>query len=386
MKHFTARIVFDRKNETAYDKTKLAPVSIEVRKIGSSKRKLIPTGVRLTKEQYSYQEGKGVTIKKHPNHMVLRHKIMNTLYAVEAFILSDTCETWDDVNLWNKNEDEILREQLGSFIDFFQEQMEKHATTKWVEQNWQSLLTRLLEFGKIHHFSDLTYANIEDFDFFLKKTISSQPTIYKRHQTLKRVINIAEKRGIVSPLDNPYNDFTYKKGKSAEPVSLEPKELEAIEKYTPKTDSLQRVKDMYLFQCYTGTSFIDMQGFSQEDVVEVGEYLMIKSARHKTDENYVTLFTDESKEIAERYDYNLPKMSNSNYNMYLKVLAEHVGINKNITSHTARHTFATHCLNKGLDIVIVSKALGHTNLKQTERYARLRPGTIAEQMSKILNK
>lgn len=386
MKGFTAKIVYDRKNETSNDKTKLAPVSIEVRMIGSSRRKLIPTGVRLTREQYSYQDGKGVTIKKHPNHMILRHKIMNTLYSIEAFVLSDDCKTWDDVNLWDKNADDLLREQLGSFISFYQEQMEKHATTKWVEQNWQSLLTRLLEFDKIHHFSDLTYSNIEDFDFFLKKTITSQPVIYKRHQTLKRVINIAEKRGIVSSLDNPYNDFKYVKGKSAEPVALEPKELQSIEQYIPSTPTLQRVKDMYLFQCYTGTSFVDMQGFTEDDVVEVGEHLMIKSARHKTDVNYITLFTDESKEIAEKYDYQLPQMSNSNYNMYLKVLAAHVNITKNITSHTARHTFATHCLNKGLDIVIVSKALGHTNLKQTQRYARLMPETIAEQMAKVLNK
>lgn len=302
-------------------------------------------------------------------------------HKIEAFVLSDKCKGFDDLGNWNKEEHE---QASMTFLDFYKDMMNKYATTKWVTQNWQSLLTRLEEFGKIIHFEDLTYTNIADFDLHLKKTITSQPVVYKRHQLIKRVILEANKRKITN--ENPYDFFSFQKGKLADPISLEFDELKKIEDCKPTTKSQQRIKDMYLFQCYTGLAYIDMQDFAKDKLIDAFDFTMIKSARHKTDENYITCFTDEAKEIAERYDYKMPQMSNSNYNQYLKVLAACAGVDKPITTHTARHTFATHMLNKGIDIVVLSKAMGHTNIKQTQRYARLMPKTIADEMSKIFKK
>ena len=108
MTNFIIRIVFDRRNETENNPDILAPVHIEVRKTGSSRRKLIHTGIRLKRNQYSYTEGRGLIITKHPNAVIYRHRIMDTFNSIEQFTLSDKCKNLDDVDNWNKTAEEIL--------------------------------------------------------------------------------------------------------------------------------------------------------------------------------------------------------------------------------------------------------------------------------------
>lgn len=377
MERFSVRIVFDRKKETVNNPKKDALVHIEVLEKNTKRKIYISTDVRLFANQYS-NEG-GFSIKKHPNAIILKSKIFKMYHQIEAFIYSDKCKTFDDIYNWNGNND---KKPAMTFLKFYEDMMNKYATTKWVGQNWQSLLTRLEEFGKIVHFEDLTYANIADFDLYLRKTISSQPTIYKRHQTLKRVIVEANRRKVTDL--NPYNEFTYKKGKSADPTSLDTDELALFKSYNPPTESLQRIKDMYLFQCFTGLAYTDMQSFTKKDLVKHDDMILINTSRNKTDVNCIAVFTEEAKIIAEKYNYNFPKISNSNYNIYLKVVATGAGITKNLTTHSARHTFAMHLLNKGLNIMVLSKAMGHTNTRQTERYARLVTKTVADEMGKLV--
>jgi site-specific recombinase XerD len=80
----------------------------------------------------------------------------------------------------------------------------------------------------------------------------------------------------------------------------------------------------------------------------------------------------------------MPKLSNQKYNDYLKLLAEASGIKKNLTSRVARHTFATYLLNKDIPIETVSRALGHTNLKMTQHYAKMLEKKVVSDMSKLL--
>ena len=92
-------------------------------------------------------------------------------------------------------------------------------------------------------------------------------------------------------------------------------------------------------------------------------------------------------EILQKYDYQLPIISNEKYNDYLKVLAMMAGINKPISSHWARHTGATMLLNDGVDMEIVAKILGHSTTKITRKiYAKLLDETVAEGMAKLDNK
>ena len=119
-------------------------------------------------------------------------------------------------------------------------------------------------------------------------------------------------------------------------------------------------------------------------ISEVSGKKVILSNRQKTEQCYVTLLLPIAESILKKYNYLLPKISNQKYNDYLKLIAAGVGINKNITSHTARHTFATFLINKGVPIESVSKALGHANIGMTEHYAKLLGKKVVDDMSRLL--
>jgi site-specific recombinase XerD len=245
-----------------------------------------------------------------------------------------------------------------------------------------SLITRLEQFGKIRLFSDFTYENLVDFDSFLRKTIKSQPTLYRRHSALKRIIKEAIKRKICSY--NPYDDFEVKKGKSRTPVFLEENEMKKILDYKPMNERMRHVKDLFVFQMFTGLAYIDMQKFDRSYISETNGFEVIRSSRSKTNEAFISLLLPEAKTILEKYDFRLPRISNQKYNDYIKLLAIGADVNKNLTTHAARHTYATYLLNRDIPIETVSRAMGHSNIKMTQHYARLLGKKVVNDMSVLL--
>lgn len=93
--------------------------------------------------------------------------------------------------------------------------------------------------------------------------------------------------------------------------------------------------------------------------------------RLKTEENYFIVLLSPAMEILRKYDYVLPIISNQQYNLRLKIVADYAGLDRNLTVHMSRHTFATMCLNNGVKMENVSKMLGHTNVRTTQQYAKV---------------
>lgn len=160
-------------------------------------------------------------------------------------------------------------------------------------------------------------------------------------------------------------------------------EIKKIEEYVSPVERVMRVKDCFLFQCYTALSYADMAEVTKEDILdsEYGKY--IQKERIKTKVTYTSLLNEKAMAILEKYDYKLPVLSNQKYNTYLHELEVVVGINKPLTSHLARHTAATILLNDGVPISVVSKVLGHTNTRMTEHYAKTLDSTILREMRKV---
>lgn len=205
--------------------------------------------------------------------------------------------------------------------------------------------------------------------------------MYKRHKTLKNYIVEAIKLGLVDK--NPYDKFTIKKGHDKERVFLSVDEIRKIQECEVE-GKLVAVKDLFVVQMFTGLAYIDLMALSVDKIEEQDGYKVIRSNRHKTDESFIVLLLPEAEEILERYDYNLPKISNQKYNDYIKVLACRAGITKVVTSHVARHTFATYLLNKGIPMETVSRALGHTNIGTTKIYAKMLGSTVIDDMKKLI--
>lgn len=369
--------VFDRKGVTKDNPKKEALIQIKVYDTKTRRRKYISTNEYILRSQYSNVGSGGLSIIKHTNAAAVKARIDKIFSKVQAYVYSDKCETWEDIDNWDK-EDDL---STTNVVEFIKADLQRREVSFSVLEYNNSFIKRLEEFGKIKTFADLTYSNIEDFDLHLKKTIKSQPTLYKRHSLFKGYIEKARKRGLIER--NPYDDFVFKKGKSDDPVYLIESEVNQIIKYKPKgstQESMERVKDLFLFQCFTGLSYTDLESFSRDSIQEINGQKEIHGTRNKTGVPYVVLLLPIAEEIAEKYNYNLPVISNQKYNEYLATLIERVGIDKNVTTHTGRHTFGTYLINKGVSIEAIPKIMGHTNMKQSLLYARMLGVTAINEM------
>lgn len=371
MKDYTIRFIYDRINETGYRKKVKGKkykdtglIQIEVRKDNTDKRAWISTGVRVTPEQYTMSDGV-IKIRNHDNAKSLSGKLRDRLREVDAFVSSEKCRDISDAKNWNKADFSSF-----SVVDFIQEELKRRNPSYSVVEYNNSFIKRLKEYGKIKTFSDLTYENIVGLDTHLRKTIESEPTLYKRHSLFKGYIQEAINRGLYDGM-NPYSLFKNKKGKSKDPIFLSEEEIIMLENYKPNYGYLERTKDLYLFQCYTGLAYSDLMKFNKDSVSELDGEKIIRSNRVKTEENYIVWLSPKALELAEKYNYDFPKITNQKYNEYLKEIAAEAEIHKPLTSHSARHTFATYLLNKDIPIESVSSALGHSNIKQTQHYAKL---------------
>jgi site-specific recombinase XerD len=376
MEDIQLRYVFDRL-KVANNSTKKGLLQIEVRKTRSNERVLISTGIHLYKNQYS--DTNGFTCRNHDNAPILTGEARRTFKKVEAFVFSDKCQKLKDVHNWNKEDVNTF-----SFIDFIRSELLKKDISLATAAHHRVLIRQLEAFGKIKTFQDLTFENIYDFDVFLRQTIRASATLSKRHTNLKHYVQLAINRGLITA--NPYANFKMPSKKGKDPTFLMEDEIQLIVDWPPVNDRLSCVKDLFLFQIFTGMAYVDMSHFDRSYVSEMDGYKVIRSSRQKTDESFISLFLPEAERIADKYDYRLPVMSNQKYNDYLKLLAAGAGINKNLTSHAGRHTYATYLLNKGIPIETVSRAMGHSNIKMTQHYARLLGKKVIADMAVLLNK
>ena len=173
---------------------------------------------------------------------------------------------------------------------------------------------------------------------------------------------------------------------------LSMEELKRMEDKNILIERLSVVRDIFIFACYTGLSFSDIAKLSRihlQHGADGKEWIIID--RSKTNNRCRIPILPKAKEILNRYedypkifnkDILLPVLTNQKMNSYLKELGDICDINKNITMHIARHTFATSVtLSNGVPIETVSKILGHTSLKTTQIYAKVLDKKISDDMN-----
>lgn len=374
MNNISIRFRFDKRNEAS--KTKQGLLHIEVREIGTNDCVLIQTGIRLYKNQFS--DKMGFTCKNHDLADAITKQAHDIFNEIHQFAISDRCKVLKDVKGWKSKENKQL------LIPFIESEMKLRNMEYNTLKAHVTLVNKLNDFKNIKTFADLTYTNIVAFDKYMRDKKIGNISINKNHSLFNMYIKIAINKELIQK--SPYDLFTPPKGKNNDPVFLTIEEVENIKNLSGLNDRLERIRDLFVFQCYTGMAYVDMQSFSKNDIQILNGQEIIRSSRTKTDESFILLFLPDAKKIAEKYNYNLPKISNQKYNDYLKLLIAHpeVNINKKVTSHTARHTFATYLLNKGISLETVSKTLGHSSIKQTQLYARILSKKVIDDMKKLL--
>jgi len=374
MENLSLRFVFDRKKQASTGKKGL--LQIEVRRLNSSKRVLVSTGIKLNKNQFS--DKNGFTCRNHDAALLITGKAHRIFRQIEAFTLSEKCTEIEDVKNWN-------HDSAASFsvVEFMRDQLRKSNPTTATSVHHTTLINQVERYGKFKTFADITYSNILEFDSFLRKIgIKENSTLNKRHSIFRRYI----KKAIYMELckKDPYIEFKMPTKKGKDPIFLDESEIKKIVDYIPVNEKLQHVKDLFVFQIFTGMAYIDVINFSSDSVSEMDGKTIIRSYRKKTNEAFISLFLPEAKKIAEKYNYQLPIISNQKYNDYLKLLGAGAEIKKKLTTHVARHTCATYLLNKDIPIETVSKVMGHSSIKMTEHYARLLGKKVISDMSKLL--
>lgn len=230
---------------------------------------------------------------------------------------------------------------------------------------------------------DITPTFIEQFFVYLCSFMDRNTAIHKM-KLLKKILRIAKDEGYIQSM--PFKLKLINESLEYNPLTIE--EIRKLRRKKFSTARLEQVRDMFVFACYTGLAFTDLCHLTRNDMItdETGKEWIIKSRQKTNVVSYIPLLPI-AKEIWLRYDYQLPMVSNQKYNAYLKEIADLCGINKKLHSHLARHTCATILLNNGVDIVSVSKILGHSNSKITEKiYAQMLPETIMQRVTEVADK
>lgn len=233
---------------------------------------------------------------------------------------------------------------------------------------------------------ELNIGFIQAFHTFLRTDKGmAQNSSTKHLKLLKKIINVAVANSYMT--FNPF--ITYKVER--EPVEidfLDEEELRRIINFDTPLPRLERAKDMFLFGCFTGLSYIDIKTLSPEHFERDGAgRIWIKKRRVKTGVLSRIPLLPIAKMILDKYrggEKLLPIQDPADVNKYLKDIAILCNINKRITFHTSRHTFAsTVTLANNISLEVVSKMLGHTNTRMTTHYAKLVDKCIGEQMDRL---
>ena len=237
----------------------------------------------------------------------------------------------------------------------------------------------------------IDYTFIEGFDQFLHKRNLGLNTIYGNyHKKLKTALISAEKEGVYK--GNPYDKFKMKQEYTHREFLTQEEVIKLIEAKFDN-DSLDKVRDIFLFSCYTGLRFSDALDLTIHQNRNEEDSYFIYREQIKTGDSVNIPITNVALNIIEKYDNEnrkitgkiLPNISNQKMNLYLKTLADLAGIKKKLTHHMARHTYATFLINREVPIESVSKVLGHKSIRTTQIYAKLQNSTIKNQVSKAFD-
>lgn len=378
----TTAIVFDHRGRVK----KCEEGPLEVRVTISRKPYYINTGVRVYAKQWAYDR-----VINHPHANELNERLSMLVGKIM------TC-----VNERIKNGREIdiaaIRREVwqpGSSSDFL----------KWIDseiarldieagtlKHYKTLLNRLKEWKGMRSWSDVTADNVIAFDVWLRDRIYKSLKIsdsgrWNYHKNLKHLLNIAEALDKIQ--SNPYNKLKgkFKRGDKENTEYLTDEEVKTIMDFSPTPGSIMEMaKDLFVFQLWTGLAYQDAEAFDFSKYKKINGKWRLTAKRIKTGEPFVSQLLPPAVAVLEKYNMDTPKLLNGVYNRSLHDIGIACGITTKLHSHLARHTFATYMLRNGVKLENVSRMLGHSNIKQTMRYAKVLAESVHEDFDMIAQK
>lgn len=304
-----------------------------------------------------------------------------------------------------KNRTQGIAEDQKSLLELFtyhNSQMREMVPTEYSPSTMKRYVTtmdHIKAFINYHYKVDDMFLSELDHNFitqlyhyFRTNRKTNHNTAIKYIKNLKKVINIAVQNDWLRK--DPFGKYSVK----LRPVKrdfLTQEELQEIEDLEIKIERLDQVRDIFVFSCYTGLAYTDVAKLSTDNIRKgIDGNMWIFTEREKTSTKSNIPLLAKAREIIDKYkespksDKNqlLPVLSNQKMNAYLKEIGTLANINKNLTFHLARHTFATLMLTHGMSIETVSDLLGHKSIRTTQIYAKVVERKKSEEMIKIEEK
>ena len=281
------------------------------------------------------------------------------------------------------------------------EELDRGDIVKPTYQRWTRCVDYLEDFFKLHYKTDdipikeVTSGMLDDFEHFLRMKKSCANNAAVRYlRCVKNVLQYALAHKWID--HDPFIGKKYQRTYN-ERQFLSEAELKAVMNLNLKDiPRLELVRDTVVFCCFTGLAFCDVKTLLRSDIsTDANGAVWIRKARAKTGELCVIPMLDIPMQLADKYADNpvvkatgvvLPVITNQKMNAYLKEIADLAKIKKLLTTHVARHTFATTSLCNNVSIEVIRKMLGHTDIKTTQIYAKMQDQAVYNGMETMRNK
>ena len=377
----------------------LSPV--ECRITLDKKRKPFATGLFINPDNWNASKQKAFPSNTDHNQLNTQLSLIKQEINQAFLMLQVQLETFDveDIYLKYKGEDIKTEKTLLEVYSLHNDRMKKLVGIEYSEATYKKF-----EESKNHVKSFIRHntqkSNIlleklnmkflNDFDYYLKvEKKLKQVTINKHIERLRKIIKLALAEGFLER--DPFLLFKQKQV-ITKVVYLDTVELNLLEKHKFKQDRLQRVADLFVFCCYTGLPYLEMASLKKENIIKGFDgKKWIQIYRQKTKKTLTIPLLKNAENILNKYKDDtafLPIITNQQFNSFLKEIAAVLGIEKRVTHHTARKTFAsTVLLYNEIPMETVSELLGHSNMKVTQsHYAKVVQKKVSDQMSKLNRK
>ena len=398
----TLSLVYDHRARTP--KGEEGPV--EVRVTVNRKPYYINTGVRVCKNRFV-----AGTIKdtKDMNDADILNERLRTITAFVEQEVNKCLDERKEIDVadirrkvWSLGVATDGNGEDTSLIDWIKERAKLLSVSKGTRMKYFTLCNKMLEYGKITRWQDLSVESIYDFDTWLHQqdvhlsenqlNAGMEPRkmgdtgVSAYHKSLRAMLNRALKMGKIqaNPYDRLRGEFKHSKRETTEYLTED--QMQKILDIEPVQGSqVDMARDLFIFQMYTGLAYVDTQRFDATQYREVDGKWKFIGERVKTGVPYVSMLLPPVVEVLKKYDWHVPKMNNQKYNQLLKAIGMVIGI-EHLHSHMGRHTFGTWMLSNGAKIENVSRMMGHTNITQTQRYAKVLAKDVYDDFDMVAEK
>jgi integrase len=386
MQKLNISAVFNRQNKLKKNGT----AQVEVCACLDRKRKYFGTGICIKPEMWDNKKKRiktgaanAIQLNKQLNDFSqqIENYYIERLHTGKTFTLEWLCEC-------------MQGKEIRTFTDFVRSEIESDKTNAPATiVNKRTTFKALTEFKKVIQFDEVNFDFLKKFENYLITKGLGTNTINKYFRHMRGWQNSAINKDYFE-----LNKYAFRKfkapTKSTTREYLEPSEILKIEnlEFTPENRHLQKVKDMFLFACYTGLRFSDISAIEKESIKQRDGGAWLEITMQKTSENIklplYLLHNGKPIELLNKYEkaerkYYFDELTNQYVNRCMKEIADLSGINKRVTFHTARHTTATFLLYKGVAVTTVQKILGHKKLQTTQIYSKVMDLTLTNELQRI---